>query len=164
MKLFENAADINKAIASIAGRGAKLDKDIHVAGVSVLAHATKHGDTTCADRLVHAMPKGSRKLALVEWMLAHGQVSLLDKVADKDAIASGRVFRLDREKQYDEAAAIENVWTEYRKEPSIQDAFDAQKAVQSVLKRLQAAAQAGKTIEHKREALAEAEALVIALK
>src|SRR5690606_28981785 len=93
MKILQTAAEVAKAIVSIASRGATPDGDIHTAGVAVLYHAAEHGDATLADKLVHAMPKGGRKLALVEWMLAFGMLSKLDPKADKEAIASGRLFK-----------------------------------------------------------------------
>lgn len=163
MKLYDNAAAITKAIVSIQGRGAKLDGDIHVAGVSVLAHASKHGDVTLCDRLVHAMPKGGRKLALVEWMLAHGNIMKLDTKLDKDAIASGRLFKVSKEKAYDEAGAIATSWVEFKKEADVLTAFDAQAAVKSVLSRFTKAAAAGMTIENRASALQDAKALVAAL-
>lgn len=163
MQLIQTAAEVNKAIASISNRGAKLDADIHRVGVSVLMHATKHGDSTLADKLVHAMPKGARKIALVEWMLAFGQVAKLDPKADKQAIIDGRLFKLDRTKQYDEAGAIGTPWTEFKPEGNVLDAFDAQAAVASVVSRLTKAAQAGKTIKGRAEALAQIDALRAAL-
>lgn len=163
MQIIKTAADINKAIASIANRGAKLDGDIHRAGVSVLAHASEHGDPSLADKLVNAMPKGSRKLALVEWMLAHGQIAKLDQKEDKDAIASGRVFKLDRTRTLDLEGAIKTSWVEFKKEAAVHTAFDAQAAVKSVLARLKTANAKGLTVEHKAEALAEAQALVALL-
>jgi hypothetical protein len=162
-KLYTTAAEIDKAIASIKGRGAKLDGDIHRAGVSVLAHATKHGDTTLADKLVLAMPKGGRKLALVEWMLAFGQIAKLDPKADKAAIAEGRLFKLDRDRKYDEVGAMGTPWTEFKPEAAVHTAFDVQAAVQSVLRRMKSAAESGMSIEHKAEALRDAQALVVLL-
>lgn len=163
MQLIKSAALITKAIASIRNRGAKLDKDIHIAAVSVLAHANQHGDSTLADKLVQAMPKGSRRLALVEYMLAFGELSVLDKKADVEAVAAGRVFKLDRSKKYDEAGAIATPWTEFKPEAAVVDAFDVQKAVAGVLARLQKASSDGKTLVGAAEALAQAKALVIAL-
>lgn len=157
MQIIKGAAEIKKAVASIANRGAKLDADIHRAGVSVLSHASEHGDTTLADALVQAMPKGGRKLALVEWMLAHGQVALLD---NKTAKETGRVFQLDRTRTLNIEGAIETSWVEFKKEAAVHTAFDAQKAVQAVLARFQAAAAKGLSVENKAAALADAQALV----
>lgn len=162
-KIIKGAADIQKAIASIQNRGAKLDTDIHVAGVSVLKHIAEHGDTTLADRLVAAMPKGSRRVALVEWMLAFGQVHKLDPKLHKEAIAAGRLFSYAKDRKYDEQGAIGTTWTEFRKkELDVHAAFDAQAAVQSVLKRLKAA-QASMSVENRASALESARALVALL-
>src|SRR5512139_37124 len=163
MKLVKGAAEIEKSLKSLFARGAKLDRDIHVVGVSVLSHASEHGDTTLADKLVLSMPKGSRKLALVEWMLAYGQIAKLDKVADKDAIAAGRLFKLDRTRKLDLEGAAATPWTDFKPEAAVLDAFDVQAAVASVMGRLTKAAAAGMTIKGKAEALAQAQALVAAL-
>lgn len=163
MKLMTTTADISKAITSIQSRGVKLDASIHVTGCSVLAHASEHGDTTLADKLVLAMPKGARKLALVEWMLAFGQLAKLDPKADKDAIQSGRLFKLDRTRKLDMPGAMDTAWTEFKPEAAVLTAFDVQAAVASVMARLTKAGAAGMTITGKAEALAQAQALVLAL-
>ena len=165
VKLIVGTAEIDKAIASIGRRGAKLDDDIQLAGLSVLAHTAEHGDTGVMDRLVHAMPKSARKLALVEWMLAYGRARKLD-INDKDeakAIKEGRVFKFDKERKLDLEGAIENPWVGFKKEAPVHTAFDAQAAVKSVLARLAAASKNGLTVENKAQALAEAQALVAAL-
>lgn len=161
--IIKGAAAIDKAIASIKNRGAKLDHSIQQAGLSVLAHASEHGDTTCADRLVAAMPKGARKLALVEWMLAYGQVSKLDQKVDAEAIKAGRLFKLDRTKTLDLNSADEKHWHEFKPEAAIATAFDAQAAVANVLARMRSAQSKGLSIEHKALALADAQALVTLL-
>lgn len=80
---FMNAAQIDKAIKSIATRGANLDKDIHAAAVSTLAHIEAHGDVILANRLMQAMPKSGRRAALQTWMLAFGRLVLNDDKATK---------------------------------------------------------------------------------
>lgn len=165
MNIIKGAAEINKAIASIKNRGGRLDADIHAAGVAVLAHASEHGDTTLASRLVEAMPKGSRKLAIVEWMLAFGQIAKLNpKNPDHAArIKAGEVFTLDRTRTLDIAGAQETSWVEFRKEPAVATAFDVQAALKGVLARLNAAAANGLSIEHKAEALEQVRALAAVL-
>jgi len=160
MQIIKGSTELNKAIASIANRGAKLDSDIHRAGVSVIAHASEHGDSTLADKLVQAMPKGGRKLALVEWMLAHGQVALL---AAKEAKETGRTFKLDRTRDLNIEGAIEKSWTEFRKEAPVHTAFDAQAAVKALLAKMNAASAKGLSIENKAAALSDAKALVALL-
>src|SRR5574337_342395 len=81
---YMNAAGIEKAIK---GRGAKLDADIQTAGLSIINHVAEHGDTTLADRLFDAMPKGSRRVMLAEWFVAFGMIRTLDKKVAEDKAA-----------------------------------------------------------------------------
>lgn len=165
LQIIKGTALINKAIDSIKNRGAKLDSSIQLAGLSVLAHASEHGDTTCADRLILAMPKGARKLALVEWMLAYGQMRKLDhKQADEALrIKEGAVFKLDKARTLNLEGAQEKQWHEFKPEAAVATAFDAQAAVAALIARLKKAQDSGISIEHKTEALAQAKALVLAL-
>lgn len=166
LKILSGAAAITKAIVSIQNRGAKLDNDVQAVGLSCIMHIEEHGDFTLAEKLVQALPKGARRLALVEWFLAFGMVSTLKKGQDEkedEAIKAGRIFKLDRTKQTDCLGASERPWYEFRKEAEVQDAFDAAKAVHAVLQRLKSAESARKTVQGRAEALAEARALVLAL-
>jgi len=70
----ESVTLVNTAIKSIQTRGNKLDSDIHIAGCSCLYHIEQHGDVTLLNRLVEAMPKGSRVNALREWAECYGKV------------------------------------------------------------------------------------------
>lgn len=70
-----NSTQMDAAIKSIAGRGAKLQADIHQCAVSVLDHFQMHGDTTLINRLVLALPKSSRTNALVAWALHFGNLA-----------------------------------------------------------------------------------------
>ena len=162
VKLIVGTAAIDKAIAAIKNHGAKLDNAIQRAGLSVLAHTAEHGDTGVMDRLVNAMPKSARKLALVEWMLAYGRARKLNP-KDKDeaqAIKEGRVFKFDKERKLDLEGAQEKKWHEFKPEAAVATAFDAQSAVAALLARMKAASAKGLTIEHKAQALADAKALV----
>lgn len=165
MELIKDTSLLKKAIKSIGTRGANLDADIQTAAVSVLAHVEAHGDTTCADLLVNAMPKSARKLALVEFMLAFGMLVTLkaDSKDNKAAIAAGRVFQLDRSKATNIDGAIEKPWYEFRKEAAVSEVFDAQSQVKALLSRLSAAVTDGKEIKGRVEALAQAKELVAAL-
>lgn len=156
MNLITDAKKIAAAITSIKGRGTKLDADIQLAGLSVLQHAAKTGDTTLADKLVDAMPKGGRKLALVEWMLAFGTFCKIDghTKAGKDAIAAGRLFQHDKSRTLMLEQATAKEWHEFRKEPAPHTAFDAQASSKALLKKLQDAAASGMTLEGRAEAAA----------
>lgn len=157
IQIIVGAAKINAAIKSIATRGAKLDESIQIAGLSVLAHVTEHGDTSVADNLFNAMPKGARRLALVEWMLAFGQLRTLSAQTkeEKQRIALGQVFAIDRSKTLNLEGAAEKPWHEMRKEAAPAVVFDAQAQVKALLTRLQKAITEGKEIKGMEEAKAE---------
>jgi len=70
MKLHTEITAINKALDSIAGRGKRLDADIHKAACSVMAHFAKHRDDKVVVRLMEVMPKSSRRKALIDWFEA----------------------------------------------------------------------------------------------
>jgi hypothetical protein len=150
-KLYSNTADITKAITSIKNRGGKLDADIQLAGLSILQHIEQHGDTTLADKLYDAMPKGARRLALAEWMLAFGMIRALKKqdAADKEAIAAGRSFSIDRTKKTDMPGATAMQWHEFKPEKHVtEEAFDVQAEVQKLLARITKAQASGRAIVH----------------
>lgn len=138
LKLIVGTANIDKAIASIANRGKKLDGDIQLAAVSILDHVEQHGDVTLADRLLAAMPKGARKLALVEFLLAFGKLRVLDKANKDDAvrIAAGATFAHDKTKQTNIEGASEKPWYEFKQEKAAIEAFDVQAAVAQLLTRV----------------------------
>lgn len=126
MKLIKGAEAIDKAIVSIQTRGKKLDHDIHVAAVSCLAHHKQHGDVTLINRLVEAMPKGSRVNALREFVQAVGGVSYDEKA---------KAFKHEKGKAFDMEAAVATSWTEYKPEPEYKP-FDAMAAMKAMLKRV----------------------------
>ena len=165
MELIKEVKAINAKISSIAKRGASLDADIQLAACSVLAHIDQHGDVTLADRLVNAMPKSGRKLALVEFMLAFGKLAVLkaNSKENKAAIESGRVFAYAKDKDTDIEGAIAKPWYEFKKEAAVSEAFDVQASVKAILTRMAKAAKEGKRIDHKEEAIAEVQALLAAL-
>lgn len=152
---FIGAAVINKEIASIAKAGKKLDDRIQAAGLSVLNHVGEHGDVTVAAGLLAAMPNGSRRKALVEWMLAHGKLIVnTDKATQKELPF---LHAKDKETLLEKAA--ETPWWEFAPEAKVLEAFDFQAALKQLLAR--ADREAAKGVEIKGEkALEQARKLV----
>lgn len=97
---------VEKLILGIKARGAKLDIDIHSAGCASLNHAAMHNDPTLLNRLVLALPKATRRNALVAWALKHGNVALNDG-ANRDEFPL--VFAKDKTANID-AALAEPFW------------------------------------------------------
>lgn len=104
-------ADIELAIKSIAGRGASLDKDIQLTGLSILAHIEQHKEVSLFQKLYAALPKGSRTNAMVAWALAFGAIEVnLDKATKKE-----RPFLYVKGKATDLAGATEKPWFDFKK-------------------------------------------------
>lgn len=97
---------VEKLIAGIKLRGAKLDIDIHSAACASLNHAALHNDPTLLNRLVLAMPKAARRNAVVIWAIKFGNVALNDG-ANKDEFPL--VYMKDKKANID-AAVAEPFW------------------------------------------------------
>ena len=54
-------------IASIGRRGIKMDRDVWQAAISSLSHAEACGDFSLFQKLLNAMPKGTRVATLIGW-------------------------------------------------------------------------------------------------
>lgn len=164
--LIKGSKLIQAAIDSVARRGVKLDNDVQLAALSILAHVDEHKDTTLADRLVAALPKGARRLALVEWFVNFGKMRLLDKANPDEAkrITEGAMFKYDAKRTTDMQAAAEKPWHTMRKEADVATVFDAKASVVSLLARIKGAQTKGLTIEGKAEALAQLAELTALLK
>lgn len=132
IKLLTTKADIDAAITSINNRGKKLDADIQLCALSVVAHVGKHGDVTVANRLYTCMPNGSRRRALAEYLMAFGKLSAN---ADR-ATAKESPFVYDKTKTYNDEvlkAASETMWYDFAPEPPVLEMFDLRGALHRIL-------------------------------
>ena len=137
LKLLTGASAINTAIASISKRGKSLEKDIHVAAVSCLIHADKHGDITLAEKLVQAVPSLARKNALRDWFIAHGKF---------DYDAKAKQFKFDKASTtLVEEATVTPFW-QFKPEVEYKP-FDLDAAIQNTLKRALKAVENGDTVD-----------------
>ncbi len=124
-------ADLDKAIKSIAQRGAKLDADIQVAALSALNHLAEHRDAVFCGKLYNNMPKGSRRSSLALWFTAFGAVKL-----NTDAATKGEFpFVFDKQGKTDLDGAAAMQWHEAKQEPELEDLFDIKAALAAVLKK-----------------------------
>lgn len=139
---FVGSANIRHAIAGITAMGAKLDAVIQDAALSVIWHVEKHGDVTLVCELYNGMPKGSRKLALAEWLLAFGKVEA--NVDAKTKAALPFTFAKDKETKLD--MAIAKPWFDFKPEAPVDLAFDFQKLLMGLLNKAGKAAQSDKEI------------------
>lgn len=134
--IFQNAEQIEASIKRISTAGKKLDADIQAAGLGCINHIDQHGDVRLVNRLYLAMPKGSRKTALAQWLLAFGKVSANTTETKKD---SPFVYAKDKPTMLAEAAT--KPWYDFAPEKAPDELFDVMKALEAVLNR---AGKAGK--------------------
>lgn len=132
-------AQIVEAIRSIQGRGQKLDNDIQLTGLSILAHIQQHREVSLFNKLYQAMPAGSRRNALAKWALELGQVSVnMDKATAKE-----RPFIFDKEKETKLDKAEQYPWYNFKPEAAPAEAFSFDKWLADAHKMLQAKQKAG---------------------
>lgn len=128
---------ITLAIASIKSRGAKLDNDIQLTGLSILAHIQKHREVSLFGQLYSAMPQGARKVALLKWAVAFGAITVnMDKKTSKETPFLFNKERADSEQGTDLQGATEKPWFLFKPEPTPRDAFNLEatiKALQDLL-------------------------------
>lgn len=89
-------------VASLRKRSASVDRDTHRAAVSVLAHVRDHGDKTGLKTLIEALPKQSRKLALIAWCNAHCEGAMAVDPKGNIELVKGRkpeMFRVEEAEQ-----------------------------------------------------------------
>lgn len=130
MKLIEDSGKITAAINAIAKSGNKLDLDIQLVGLSVLNHAELHGDVTLINKLYLALPRGTRKTAMTQWLVAFGKV-----VANTGDNKKEAPFSYDKTKATDLAGASQTPWFDFAPDKAPDALFDVQAAVASLLRR-----------------------------
>ena len=129
--MSKTTAQIDKQIALITKAGAKLDAFIQGTAVDVLEHYSEHSDTKLVNRLYLGMPKGARKAALTEWLLAFCAVVPNENKAQ----AKEQPFIHSRDKVTDVEGGKAKMWYECRLDTKPADVFDFQKFVKLALKK-----------------------------
>jgi hypothetical protein len=131
MKLITDKAALVTFIGSIETRGSRLDKDIQRAALSVINHHANigKGDVTLINRLVSAMPNGSRVNALRDFIQTFSGASYDDET---------KLFVHTKGKKANLAKATEVMWTEFSPEKGYKPVEDAAAMLASLVKKLEA--------------------------
>lgn len=129
VKLLEGTQAINDACDNIKTQGKALDDYIQFTALSVLMHVDNHGDVTVVNRLYASMPKGSRRSALTEFLVAFGKV-----VANTDPAKKKETpFLYARDKVTLLAEAQDKPWFDFKPDREPDECFDLQKALKAML-------------------------------
>lgn len=129
---------IDKAITSIKTRGTKLDNDIQKAALSIVLHVNDHHEVSLVNKLIDAMPKGSRVNALREWFMKHGKVVFNEEE---------QVFEPSRDAAKDFDLALAEHWTSCKPEPKFRP-IDLQKEIDKLFARAKKAANSEDAKKH----------------
>lgn len=128
---MKTTKQIKNAIKSIHTRGNNLDASIQETACDVLIHIETHNEPSLACKLFNAMPQGSRRSALVAFMVANGKVKANDG-KDKDKPRKEFPFLYDANgTTFDGARASAKPWFEYKKETA-QQIFDDKALIRSI--------------------------------
>ena len=69
---FKDVAELDKEILNTCKAAHTLQARIQNVSVAILLHAYQHGDWTRCNTLVHGLPDGIKRKALVEWFVKFG--------------------------------------------------------------------------------------------
>ena len=122
-------------------RGKKWTVEGQTLGLAILGHIEQHGDVTIANRLLTGMPKGTKRNAMAEWLLAFGKLQL----NDNKAAAATSPLAYAKDKITNIAGAAQKPWFDFQPEKEIAEMFDIQKAVTGLLQRAEKAASVNDT-------------------
>lgn len=136
---MKDVKSINKSITSIKTTGAKLDALIQSTAMDVLEHFQTHRDTGLVNRLFLALPKGTRGIALGQWLLRFVAVKVNTNAETKKeqpfVFDAGKVAAMMAEDTLTRAAAV--MWYDLKPEKALDEVFDVQTAVRSMLRKIE---------------------------
>lgn len=117
--------NLNVTLSNLTKAGVRFDTTVQDVAVFAIHHANEHGDVGPAERLLRALPAGSRVSACKKYLIASGVFS-----DSKDGL---KVKKL-ASRALDEAV-LEQHWTEYKAPAKDKPAYDFNKALAAFLKK-----------------------------
>ena len=141
---------VEKNIKSITTSGAKLDELIQTTAHAILEHTAANRDNGLMNRLWFAMPKGSRRNALAEYMMRYSTlvVNTSEKTKDTQPFVVSKEKKDATAEQLATAATVK--WYSCKPEASLLQTFDVATAFKAMMHKIEKAAK----VEHfNREAL-----------
>lgn len=140
--------DLFKAIALWGARGKSWVKDGQALGLEVLAHVAEHRQVGIAKHLIENMPKGTKRNAMVEWLIAFGPLALNEDPKtnkDKPFLLANRPLQLENAKK--------KPWYEFQPEAPIVTVLDAYAATRAaldrIIKQVETCEKNGGVVEHR---------------
>lgn len=129
--MAKTSEQINKQCAFITKAGAKLDAFIQETALDVQQHFIEHKDVRMVNRLFTCLPKGTRHVAMGEYILAYFAVVPNTDMSSKKE----QPFVNAPDKVNDVEGATKMQWFNFKPSPAVDQMFDLQAAVRALLKK-----------------------------
>jgi hypothetical protein len=125
---------INANIESIRKKGAAFDKLVQETALDVLDHSHKHNDLDIVNRLIVAMPKGSRSQSLSVWFCKFGKLTP-NTTKEKEVLAI-KPLVWNKDGKLDRAKAEATLWHAVLKDKPLVEVFDIEAKFASFMKQV----------------------------
>ncbi|NUX98751.1 hypothetical protein [Paraburkholderia youngii] len=125
---------INAAIESIRKKGAAFDKLVQDTALDVLDHAHKHNDLDIVNRLIVAMPKGSKGQSLAVWFCKFGKLKPND-TKEKELLAT-KPLVWNKDAALDRAKAEATPWHSVLKDKPLIEVYDIEAKFAAFMKQV----------------------------
>jgi len=126
--LIADKAELFKKIDAWGARGKKWAEEGHTIAMSALTMFSKHNDIGPVNRVLTAMPKGTKVTGMVSWFLTHGALRQND---GDNAKEQPLVYTKDKVTNLE--AAAQDPWYNHKPESATDQVFDLQKALERIL-------------------------------
>lgn len=145
--LIVEAAELDKMIVGVKTSGVRFDALVQRAAVQCVAQSILHGNTTPANALYEALPKGSRRDSLVAWFEKYGNFAWM-KGERKLAYFKAKSAADWTDEYAAEVAA--SMWTTGTKPAEPKSVYDMEEEVSKFLDRMgKLAGDSTKNVKHK---------------
>lgn len=124
-----SVAAFDGLLNKITKTGGVLNARIQIAAVTAVGYSIVHGDVRPANRLLVAMPKGTRRDALVKWMEVHGHVAYMK--GDK------KFAHFKTAAEFDEAKLMKAPWYGAKKEAEPTSVYDVSAEFDKFVERIE---------------------------
>lgn len=130
---------VENKIKTVATKGASFDALVQEVALAVIFHVNDKREASLANKLYAALPKGTRRNALVKWFMTFGEIKL-NQGADRKDIP----LLFKKKGEYKPEEATETMWNDMTVEKSPAEEFNPAKLATQLLNKLNKAVQEGK--------------------
>ncbi len=128
--LIDNAGELDKAITAWGAKGKKWANEGHHLAMSAITLMSKANDIGPMNRLLLAMPKGTKVKSMKEWMLAFAPL-----IENEGESAADKPLIYTKDKAFNLVDAAKNPWFNFSPEAATDPVVDLLKLTMAVIKK-----------------------------